>query len=624
MIMTRIILCISILLLTAPVIVRAQYTDEASTYRLAVMYEQAGKLEEALKFYSELYKTHPQNQAYFDGVRKCLTALKKNPEAVAFITARIQTNPDDPVLYIRRGSLYCQMNEEKKGYEDWDHAVGINTKNGAVYSMISDEALNNRLYEKAVEYLKRGRKELGSAQVFVFELARAYTMSLNFEKAMEEYVRYVLDVPSGLQAIEQYIAQFSQLEGATETAIRVTKKFSDDNTSNVALRQLLAWLFMERKDYLSAQKVYEDLDNLRGADGQELWQFALRAFNENANEAAMNALRVFIAKYPKAAFLADAELRYANSAEKYSVQDTSEADDLTAALRKPLKTAAGPTVTVDEVMDLYKKIIEKYPKQPVAIEAAIRLAVVKFKLLHDADDALAILSGVENTRRTAQDRPDVNILIGDIQMSRGNIADALSNYNTVLMIKNLEKADRETAQYKIAEIHFFMGKLDTAIAELQPLTDDSKEDIANDALQLLSFIQQYKGASAAALARFAQVMFLERQGKLTEAMAVLREIIQTYGDAPINDPAYLLLGKFYLRLKQPAEALKAYEEFISKKTESLLLDEALYSLGMLYERVNPNPQKAMEMYQRLLTEFPHSRYINQARDRILLLRKGNS
>src|SRR5512133_2232984 len=98
----------------------SQVADEQNAFHLAQMFEQGGKFEDALRYYTDLQAQQPWNQGYFDGARRCLTSLKRYPEAIDLISKRMQKYPKDVQLPIWIGSLYFKVGDEGKALEYWN------------------------------------------------------------------------------------------------------------------------------------------------------------------------------------------------------------------------------------------------------------------------------------------------------------------------------------------------------------------------------------------------------------------------------------------------------------------------------------------------------------------------
>ena len=72
-------------------------------------------------------------------------------------------------------------------------------------------------------------------------------------------------------------------------------------------------------------------------------------------------------------------------------------------------------------------------------------------------------------------------------------------------------------------------------------------------------------------------------------------------------------GKFDL-------AASNYSEIMEKYPYDLLADDAMYNLAGLYEYQLNNKSKAMELYEKILTQYPGSLYVVDARKHFRALR----
>ena len=612
---------IAILMLIGLQSLTAQTADERSTLRLAQSYEQAGKFEDALRYYRDLYRQSPLNSAYFEGVRRSLTALKRYDEVIALLTERMQRQTGEVQLWVYRGGVYLQQDKIERAREDWEAAIAMNPRNGQVYSQIADQCINARQYERGIEYLRRGREALGSPQLFAFEIARASAMNMDFETAMDEYLNYLRTVPQSLYQIQQQLTMYSEIPSALDAAVKQAREQLDEYPESEVLHYLLAWLYMERKDYVAAYEVYRGIDELKDAGGMEIIKFASRAFNDKQYRAAAKAYEDVAEEYPDAAFLPQAEFYRARSLEELHAREGMP-DELSGGGTRFPSTES--VTSYQGAIRLYEEVAEKHSSQPVASESLYRIGYIKFHRFGDTDGALEVLEGISENRRNVFGKADADILIGDILLARGDLEGAIAQYDAVLPSQQIEDQQRRELRYKIAEAFFFMGKLDTVVTQLEPLTEDVGTDIANDALDLTALIAQYRRPGELPLQRYAEALLLERQQKFSEAAAVAGEIIENFSSNDIADLAYLKRASLQRRIGKPREAAATYAAFLAQRTESFLLDRGLFHFAQLQEEELADPAAATELYQRLLTEYPHSPLAPEARERIVALRKGNS
>ncbi|PLX28921.1 MAG: hypothetical protein C0600_09175 [Ignavibacteria bacterium] len=604
-----------------PAAARAQAADERNTLRLAQTYEQAGKFEDALRFYRDLYRMNPSNTSYFDGMRRTLTGLKRYDEVTALIGEQLQRRPGDFQLWIFRGGVYLQRELPDSAEADWEHAIAMNPKNGQVYSLIADQCVNTRQFDTAIDYLRRGREALKAPQLFAFEIARASAMHMDFETAMNEYLGYLRAVPQALYQIQQQISMFSEIPQALDAALRAAEEQTEEFSDSEPIHYLLAWLHMERKDYASAYSVYRDIDEMKNARGMELLKFASRAFNDRAYREAADAYAETVERFPDQAYIPQAEFQHARSLEalyeKEGVPEELHGGDTRYPSTESVSSYQG-------AIRLYEGIAARYPGHPMASESLYRVGYLKYHRFGDHDGALEILREIADTRRTVFSNTDADILIGDVLLAQGDLEASIAQYDAVLGARGIEEQNRRVVLFRIAEAYFFKGEFDTVLVQLKPLTDDVGNDIANDALALAAMIAQYRMPGERPLQHYARVLFLERQRKLSEAAALARSMTEEFAATDLVDLAWLKLAQLQAESGAAGDAASTYAGFLEQRSESFLRDRALFHFAKLQEEALQQQSAALETYQKLLTDYPNSPFAPQARERIVALRKGNS
>jgi TolA-binding protein len=215
-------------------------------------------------------------------------------------------------------------------------------------------------------------------------------------------------------------------------------------------------------------------------------------------------------------------------------------------------------------------------------------------------------------------------MLGDLLLLQGDMDAALAQFASAANAQRMPFRDKNLALFRVAELLYFKGLFDSSLAKLEPLTENSSTDIANDALDLSLHIQQYKDNQKDALILYAKGMSLSRMERWNEGIAVFTGLRVKYPNSPLFDRASLQLGDMMRRAGRYNEAAVVYEDFMKAQTESILRDEILFALAALYENDLHDSARAVECYQRLLVDFPNSIHNGAARERIQYLRKGNS
>jgi outer membrane protein assembly factor BamD (BamD/ComL family) len=179
---------------------------------------------------------------------------------------------------------------------------------------------------------------------------------------------------------------------------------------------------------------------------------------------------------------------------------------------------------------------------------------------------------------------------------------------------------RDRVLYRIAELDYFEARFDTAAGSLQRISTNLANDLANDALQLLYFIQENKAAGQGALAEFARADLLVRQRKYSEALAQFESVTRQFAATPLLDDAMMRTGDLHLLLNRPDSAIVVFGRIINDMPTSILRDRAQMRIGEVYEGKLKDKKKAIEAYEAVLANYPTSLYVEEARKKIRILR----
>jgi tetratricopeptide (TPR) repeat protein len=601
------------------VTLHAQQTEAVLKYRQALQYEQEGEWERALPLYESLYRADSNNVVYFDGLRRAYTQVKQYDKAKQLVAERLTRFPTDQQLQSFLGSLYYLAGEEATADSLWNVVIRSDPRNIGLYRMVASHMIENRLYDRAIQMFLKARTETGNKHVFAEELSWLYSSFQQYALAAKELIAMLRSNPAQLASIQSRFAALISRESGLNEALAVVREEVKKSEHEVVLRMLLAWLYMEQKNYEAALAEYRSIDVQRNAGGQELFTFAQRALQEKAYRAAAAAFRQVVKEYPSNERLPFARYGLARAIEELSAeQDTSDEAVLPAAALNNVGQISETQPSFQSALALYSALVREYPGTEFAAQAYVRVGLIRRHRFFDIDGAL---DAFEQARRITQSPSiifEATFNIGEALTIKNDLTGARAEYQRLIQSSVAEVHDRGV--FKLAELDYFEAKFDSALTKIRMLATDIAADLANDALQLQYFIQENKTTAPAALANFAKADLLVRQSKYSEALQQFKEIIRQYPTALCVDDAVMRTGELYLKLKQIDEALAAFRTVAQEMPTSIYRDYAQMRIAELYERVVRNPMKAIEAYELVLSKFPHSLYAEEARKRIRLLR----
>ena len=596
-----------------------QQRDDAVRFQLAQGYERSGNWERAVELYENLYGKDSSNVVYFEGLRRGYVQLKRYDDAVRIIEGQLRRRPNDVGLFAQLGIVYARSGDERMALSTWDRVLNFDRHNLNAYYVVANASIESRMLDKAIGFYVRGRNELGDPMMFTGEIANLYSVMMNYGEATREYLKLILQNQSQLPFVQSRMAGFTYRPDARREAAALVQETQQAYPENIALKRLYAWLLMEGKEFEKAFAVYTDIDERTHAGGREVYDFAERALRERAYAVASKAFETVANRFPRFDRMPAVKLGYARSLEESLAGNDS-------TVRDPLLSAEGTANLTPEIQSGYNKAIEAYESvvrdyraSEFGAEALYSIGRVKFGRFSDVDGALAIWQQVSSEyARFPRYRALASLSIGEAQLTKGNLTEAEKQYSFAARNNAGDPGIKDRAGYRIAEVEYFTGQLDTAKKTLQNLTQNPNADIANDALSLLIFIQENSGKPG--LSDFVKAQLYVRQRKLPEAVTILQELTKANPSSPLTDEVLMLLGDAFVGMQRYEEAVGSYRTLIDTVPESIFLDQAQMKIATVYRARLKNTSKALEAYQIILEKYPNSVYVNEARKRIRELR----
>lgn len=592
------------------VTVWAQTSDEQNIFRLAQSYDQSGDYEHAGQLYEQLTASHPENFVYFDALRRNYTQRKKYAEAAALCLARLQLQPGDINVKTALAGIYMMAGRPAGADSMWESVIRSAPRNPAVYRLIALEQMQLRQLEKAAETYKRGRTETGDQFAFANDLASLYTMMMDFRGAASEYLLLLEQNEFQLDYVESRLATITGKPEGLSAAINATRKYADDPKRSVVFLRVLAWLWMEAKNYDEAFATAEKIENRINSNGTELFVFAERVFREHAFIPAAKAYKKCLEGGQELPFAPQARLGYARCMEELSVPGDSVSE----------KEQAEAADKVRNVLSLYESLTRDYPRSETQAQALYRIGLIRASRLNDLNGALNAYDSITIIAPASPMLSVVRAAMADVYVRQGKTRDAWDQYQLVGTSPQSTPQQQSDASYKMAELLYFEAKFDSALSVLEKLTAVVQSDEANDALLLRAFILENKDDYAEALRKYAHAQFLERQLKLSESIAAFNDVIQSSGDAPLCDDAMIEKAELEARVKRPVDALHTLQGLLTTFPKSTERDKAQFRIGEIYQFGMHDTENAIKAYSEILSNFPNSLFTAEARKRIRVLR----
>lgn len=581
----------------------AQETD----MELADYYYNQGMFEQAKLYYEKIYKTNKTSKV-FNNYLNTLIELREFEEAEKMAKKKIKEDSKDGVGYVKLGDLYRKFNMNEKSIEQFDEAVKrVEPTRSNIQRLANEFALINE-YEYALKVYEKGRQESKEGYNFTYEVANMKGNLGDLAGMTEAFLDLVGEEPHYLQTVQNSFNRLLNLEENKEnldmlksSLLRRAQKAPD----KTIYAEMLAWLFMQKKDFASALVQSIALDKLQNENGSRLINLAQLALNNGDYETARKAYQAVIDKGPATDFYITARIEKLQVSKEELAQKPGSDSTLYAALENDYIAALNEIGRTHETAILMKELAH--------VQAFhLRKSVEAVNLLREAIG----LPGIYNKTQAI-----CKLELGDVQVFNGDIWDASLLFSQVELDFKDDVLGNE-AKFRNARISYYTGDFEWAQGQLDALKASTSKLISNDAIDLSLLITDNfnMDTTTAPMMMYARADLLAYQNRYLECITTLDSILAEYPAHTLTDEIKMLKASIYMKQAKFDLARDLYQNVVDLHFTDITADDALFKLAILQEQVYHDNAKAMTLFEKLITDFPASLYVVEARKHFRALR----
>jgi len=270
----------------------------------------------------------------------------------------------------------------------------------------------------------------------------------------------------------------------------------------------------------------------------------------------------------------------------------------------------------------YTLLLTELGKTPFTIPLILNLAHLQAFYLGETNDAVELLlQAISIPKVPLAKQAECKLELADIYLFSDEQWEATLLYSQVEKTFKNEPLGHE-AKFRNARLSFYIGEFGWALAQLDVLKAATSKLIANDALELSLLISDNieEDSLTVPLSMYAKADLLEFRNLDQDALAVLDSISTLFPMHSIADNVLFKKAEIFSKNGKFDLAASNYSEIMEKYPDDLLADDAMYNLAGLYEYQLNNKSKAMELYEKILTQYPGSLYVVDARKHFRALR----
>ncbi|MCF8262741.1 MAG: tetratricopeptide repeat protein [Melioribacteraceae bacterium] len=599
----------SILLLFS-IIITAQ-EDLSNKFKLGQSYEQAGQLAKAAEIYRDLTDRQPWNYQYFDALNTVFIRLKKYDESIALVEDRIEKNKNDVNLYGLLGNSYYLKGENEKAFEVWYSALEINEKSEITYRIIANQLIQNRIFEEAIEILRKGNEVARNPIGYSYEIANILSITMKYKEATKEYCNILLLEPSQLSPVRSRMMNYLDGVGAVEESIEVTESIFEES-ENAEIGELLSFLYMQNNQYDKALTLILKLDKSRDQNGAKIFNFAREAFDQNAYGIANEAYKYIMEIYTSSPFIPTSKIGYAKSLQAKLDEDLRKQSNIWKPFT--LSDTTGQK-RYFEILDAYDEIIETYKNGEIVNEALLRKGEIYYSNFQDYKKADSLFSLLTQISPLSNFSADAYFRIADIAIGNNDLKKAELQLSQIIVnVRNNPNKIAE-AKFRKGKIRLWGNDFKNGVALLTEVSSQLSQDQANDAIQLSMLVNTMKFDSVNVL-KYLEADFKSAQMKYAEAAKLFLELSQLENSILVSEISKIRYAELMIALDKIPEVILYLESEVNSEKESLFKDRIVYLLAECYNFGTNNKEKAISTYDKLLENYNNSIYLDKSRKKI--------
>lgn len=577
--------------------------------KMAKALEQDGQPEKALQILEKLYAADSLDARISEPLKSLYRFLQRDEERLKIIQKQYARDTTSLLLLGEMIDVYLRTGKTAVAERLINRFLATENISQEMYVYLAGLLLENRRFEDASTVYLTARKKLNRDNLFQLELSRLYFYRKEYYRAAQEMLRYY----ENNKAYQNYVrTQLYQLPVDTAVNREVIRALEEHYriTSDLTVGRWMLDFLIRQQDYDRAFEQVKSLDRLSGKQGIEILNFAQVLFDNNLYAVSVRAYSYFINLYPQAP---QAELGLAKCYERMG--DTS-----VAAFSRQDSIRISESAFTSGAVEIYKKIIDRYPDTDWEIESRYRLGMIYLNTYGQYDEALACFLSVAGRNVNSFYVWESKFMIGECYLQQNRIETALKHFQNTFKETRMPEL-RDKAQYRTAESMLFLGRFDSARVWLSRITRSPQGVFVNDALTDLLILQD-AGNDSMKLQSYFRARLLNRQKRYAESIAQLQLFINTYPGHPLNDDALILSAENAVLLKRYADALAYLNTLSEEYASSPRQDLALKIKGdILMEKIG-DLNAAIAVYKQIITRFPGSIFIPEVRKKLRILEKN--
>jgi tetratricopeptide (TPR) repeat protein len=589
---------------------------QSNTSQLAYQYYQEKQYEKAAPLFLRLYEEN-KIPTYLRNYVNCLLEVRDYETAIKGVKKAIRQSKDVN-LNIELGYIYEVSGDYQEAENAYQEPLKNFPRSAAGMINLGNSYSSYAKYNYATQVFELGRQVLGNPNEFRMELAHVYYAQRRFPEMLEEYYNLILTDPKYVPTVQAMIQN-----AFTNDIDEILLKLTSDKTYEYIQKwpgvptyyEMLVWVLMEEKKFTEAVNEAIAMDRRNHAAPEKVLQVARVSANAGSQDAAIAGYRYLIERGP-------------SGEGRQTIYNLSRVEYLLTSFKKIETTPGSSDSELMQLAGEFRTTISDLGKESVTDPIYIGLAHIQAFYLEDYELALlTIEEALALPGKPPKFRTACLLEKADILLSSGDPWEASLVYSMV-DIENPDNPEGSSARFRKAQLSWFTGNYQWALAQLDIIKGSTSKPNANDALELSILIRENisdTDSLQTILQTLSSADYLIFRKRHDEAIITLDSIIINHPDDPASDDCLFKKAEILLDKNEINHGIEILNTVVEKYRYEYWGHKALFQLACLYQDKLEEPDKAITLFEEFIRDFPSSFYFLDARDRLKSLksiRKG--
>ncbi len=577
----------------------------AQDINLANQYFINGEYEKSASLFGQILESNASNEFALNRYVESMLNLEQFEECEKVLKKQIKKNPNSGNLYVQYGAILERQGKTTEAKAQYEKAIQTISPDFNSINRLASQFSNTSKYELAIRTYERGAELLKDKNVFAFNLGELYRRKGEPAKMIEQYLNSLeSNSINSVQTITIYLSRYLEPSDFEELQSQLYTRIQNDEKPEYI--EVLAWSFIQRKDFKNALRQLKALDARLNESGQRIYQMAIDASEAKDYDSAIAAYDYIIQ-------------------EKGQQNPYFFPSKQGAMLNRRNKIVQGLSYTTADLTALeqdYRSFIDQYGMNRQTASLVLELAELEALYINDLPKSVQLLDSLikaPGIQRDEQARAKINL--ADYYLMSGE------RWESTLLYSQVDKGYKEEilgqeARFKNAKLAYYNGDFQWAQAQFDVLKASTSKLISNDALDLSVFIMDNLNldTTADAITLYAGAELLVFQNRFDEAILRLDTLRLNFPEHSLQDDIYYLLAQIAEKRNDFVRAAALYQKVADNYKEDIRADNSLFALARLYEfRLNA-PEKAQNLYEKIFMDYSGSVFAVDARKRYRILR----